>query len=433
MAISVALATLGCKVNQAEAEELRQELEARGYLVTGATEKAQVYVINTCTVTEKTDKESRRLIRKAHRQNPGAKVVVTGCYAELDQDEISASPCAPLIVRNEDKDRIADIIDSKIILSRRAKAKGYGELAISDFKARSKAFLKIQDGCNNFCSYCKVPLVRGRSRSRAEKAIIAEFERLVKKGFREIILTGICLGAWGEELAPKRDLADLIKKLTAIKGDFRIRLSSIEPKYVDNELLEVIKNSSKLCRHLHMPLQSGDDKILRMMNRPYTFREYAGIVQNARRKVPGIAITTDILIGFPSESDRNFRNTLKLVEKVKPSRIHIFPYSRREETVAATLTGEVPKDLVAKRMKVMKTLAERYSYEYRKKFIGKRAKVLVESERDRHTRLLKGYDDRYINIIIKGVDPKDEERCISQIVTVRIQKVDKNQTLATAT
>ena len=425
--------TLGCKVNQYETEAIRENFVKAGYAEADFNTPCDVYVINTCTVTEKADKESRRLIRKAYNKNPGAKIVVTGCYVELDYDEISALPGASFIIRNKDKDRIVDIIDSKMIPAACPKAKGYHGLAISDFKARSKAFLKIQDGCNNFCSYCKVPLVRGHSKSRTERAIIAECGRLLKNGFREIILTGICLGAWGEEFSPKKHLSHLIKKLTAIKGDFRIRLSSIEPKYVDNRLLEVIKNSPKLCRHLHIPLQSGDDKILKMMNRPYTFREYVKIVQNARHKVPGIAITTDILIGFPSESGKNFRNTSKLVETIKPSRIHIFPYSRREETVAATLTGEVPKDLVAKRMKVMKTLAERYSYEYRKKFIGKRAKVLVESERDRQTRLLKGYDDRYINIIIKGVDPKDEERCISQIVTVRIQKVDKNQTLATAT
>ncbi|MFH0840040.1 MAG: tRNA (N(6)-L-threonylcarbamoyladenosine(37)-C(2))-methylthiotransferase MtaB [Candidatus Omnitrophota bacterium] len=422
--------TLGCKVNQYETQAIRENFIKAGYKERDFSRSCHVYVINTCTVTEKTDKESRRLMRKAHRQNPRAKIVVTGCYAELDRAEINAIDGVSFIIKNKDKDKIADIVDSKKTARRLRPTAKYPEPGISDFKDRSKAFLKIQDGCNNLCSYCKVPIVRGYSRSRNEEAVIAEAKRLLKKGFKEIVLTGICLGSWGEEYVPEKSIEDLLRKLTAIKGDFRIRLSSIEPKYANNGLLGAIKRSPKICKHLHMPLQSGDDKILKMMNRPYTFREYAKIAQNARRKVPSIAITTDILIGFPSEGSKNFRNTCKLMARIRPSRIHIFPYSRREGTAASKLQGELPKNVVAGRIKVMKALAEQYSYEFRKKFKDKIVKVLVEAERDKKTGFLKGYDDHYINVLISGTLGKKNERYISKVIPVRIQKVDKELTLA---
>jgi len=420
--------TLGCKVNQYETQSIRENFIKAGYREVDFNEPCGVYVINTCTVTEKTDKESRRLIRKAHRQNPLAEIVVTGCYAELDSDEITSTPGVSFIIKNADKDKITDIIASKSAAVGVSGTKEYASGAISDFKDRSKAFLKIQDGCNNFCSYCKVPLVRGYSVSRREDSIIAEAKRLIAKGFREIILTGICLGAWGFGVSRKKDLSALLENITGIKGDFRIRLSSIEPKYVNDKLLAVIKRSLKLCKHLHIPLQSGDDKILKMMNRPYTFAEYTEIITNARRKIPGISVTTDILLGFPGEGDGNFRNTCKLIEKIMPSRIHIFPYSRRKGTVAASLPEEVPKSVVAKRLKVMNALALKASYGYRRHFLGKTTEVLVEAERDKESGLLKGYDDKYISIMLTDSASKEAERYISHLVPVRIQKVDSQKT-----
>lgn len=422
--------TLGCKVNQYETQSIRESFLKSGYKEVEFSEPSGVYVINTCTVTEKTDKESRRLIRKAGRQNPKAKIVVTGCYAELDANEIKNVPGVSFIIKNADKDKIARIIDSKKPVIYPPGNRKYSPLEISDFKDRSKAFLKIQDGCSNFCSYCKVPLVRGSSVSRDEGSVIAEAERLIRKGFKEIILTGICLGAWGGESIPKKSLSSLLVKLAGIDGDFRIRLSSIEPKYVDNGLLETIKRFPKLCRHLHVPFQSGDNKILKMMSRPYTFDGYVKIIRNARRQIPAVSVTTDILIGFPGEGDGNFRNTCKLIETVRPSRIHIFPYSKRSGTVAADLADDVPKNVIAKRLNVVNTLALRASYEYRKKFLGKATEVLVEAERNKATGLLKGYDDKYINILINGSGAKAAEKCISGLIKVRIQKVDINSTYA---
>ena len=415
--------TLGCKVNQYETQGIREGFLKAGYREVGFKERADICVINTCTVTAKTDKESRQIIRNSYRRNPQVQVVVTGCYTQLNEDEIRGIPGTHLIVKNRDKDKIVDIIRSRNTARLRSSDKRYPPLTISDFKNRTKAFLKVQDGCDNFCSYCKVPLVRGRSRSRGIKSAICEMKRLISQGFKEVVLTGICLGAWGEDLSPKRNLTELLKQLVGQEGDFRIRLSSIEPKYVNARLIAVIKSSPKICRHLHIPLQSGDDKILKIMNRSYTSGEYADIVKMARTEIPEISITTDMLVGFPGETEANFRNSCRLIRKIKPCRTHIFSYSRREGTGAARLNGEVPRDTIKRRMSRLRDLTLQMSYRYRKDFLRKETKVLVEHQRDRHTGLLKGYDDKYIKVFLKGAD-----EYMSRIIPVRIQKVELERT-----
>lgn len=415
--------TLGCKVNQYETQSIRESFINAGYEEVKFNRPSDIYVINTCTVTARTDKESRRLIREVHRRNPLARIVVTGCYVELNEDEIKDIPGVCFIVKNKDKDKIIDIIDSKEIHYMQSSDNVYLSLAISDFKDRTKAFLKVQDGCNNFCSYCKIPLVRGRSRSRDIESAIAEFKRLITKGFKEIVLTGICIGAWGEDFSTKRCFSELLEQLINLEGDFRIRLSSIEPKYVDTHLASLIKFSPELCKHLHIPLQSGDDEILKKMNRPYTADKYIDIIEMIRSNIPEISITTDILVGFPGETDENFSNSCRLIEKIRPSRVHIFSYSPREGTAALGLGEETPKDIVKKRMGEMKDLASNLSYSYRKDFLQRETKVLVEQERDRQTGFLKGYDDKYIKILIKGPD-----YCKSRIIPVRIEKIELDST-----
>lgn len=415
--------TLGCKVNQFETQSIRESFIKTGYQEVEFRRGADIYVINTCTVTAKTDKESRRLIREAHRLNPLAQIIVTGCYTERNEDEIKDIPGVQSIVKNRYKDRIVDIIDSKNSSYAQSSDEKYLPLTISDFKDRTRAFLKVQDGCNNFCSYCRIPLVRGRPRSRDMDSAISEMKRLISKDFREIVLTGICLGAWGEDLLPKKSLNELLGELINIKGDFRIRLSSIEPKYVNVRLIALIKSSPKLCKHLHIPLQSGDDEILKMMNRPYTTERYLNIVEMVRGEIPGISITTDILVGFPGETEANFHNTYGFVEKIRPSRVHIFPYSRREGTAAANLKKEIPRDILRRRMSQMRDLASISSYEYRKLFLQKETKVLVEHERDKDTDLLKGYDDKYIKILLRAGD-----FYMSRIIPIRIEKVEIGRT-----
>jgi threonylcarbamoyladenosine tRNA methylthiotransferase MtaB len=415
--------TLGCKVNQYETQSIRESFGKAGYREVNFSEPADVYVINTCTVTAKTDKESRRLVREAHRKNPSALIVPTGCYVECDEGEIRNIPGVNLVVKNKDKDEIVNIVRSGDHGLGRASGKDYLPLSISDFKDRTKAFLKVQEGCDNFCSYCKVPLVRGRSRSRDIKSTIAEMRRLVSKGFKEIVLTGICLGAWGADLLPKKSFDELVECLIKLDGDFRIRLSSIEPKYVNTRLLSLIKSTPKLCKHLHIPLQSGDDDILKAMNRPYTADKYVDIVKRIRRMIPDIAITTDILLGFPGETESRFRSTYKLVKEIKPSRIHIFSYSERKGAAASRLERTVSKEEVKRRLNRMRGLALEISYKYRKDFLHKTTKVLVESERDKETGLLKGYDDKYMRILLEGPDSYK-----SRIMPSKIQRVETERT-----
>ncbi len=417
--------TLGCKVNQYETQSIRECFIWAGYRELEFRKSCDVYVINTCTVTAKTDKESRRLIREVHRRNPQALAVITGCYVELNEDEIRCMPGSHIIVKNIDKDKIVGIIGSKKA-SRSYKQsvdnEKYPPFTISDFKDRTKAFLKVQDGCNNFCSYCKVPLVRGRPRSRDIESTLAEARRLIGKGFKEIVLTGICLGAWGEDLSPQGCLNELLEQLIKLEGDFRIRLSSIEPKYVTSRLISVMK-SSKLCKHLHIPFQSGDDEILKIMSRPYTAQTYINIAEMVRSNMPEASITTDILVGFPGETEVNFSNTCRFIEKIRPSRIHIFSYSKREGTAAALLGGEVPRDIAKERLNKIKDLALTISYSYRRNFLQKKTDVLIEAMRDGDTGLLKGYDDKYIKVLLEG---KDNYK--SRIVTVRIEKIEGERT-----
>ncbi len=416
--------TLGCKVNQYETQGIRESLVKAGYREREAGMPCDIHVVNTCTVTAKTDKKSRRLIRSLKRRDPRAKIVVTGCYVELNEEEVRGIAPDILIVKNRDKDKIARIINSKRRLPGQSADNGkYQPLAISDFKDRAKAFLKAQDGCNNLCSYCKVPLVRGPSRSRDTESILAEAERLIARGFKEIILTGICLGVWGEDLFPKSSLDKLLGQLINLAGDFRIRLSSIEPKYVTTHLLSVMRGAPKICKHLHMPFQSGDDEVLKAMNRPYTSEEYVNIAKMVREHIPEASITTDIMVGFPGEAQASFNNTCRFIEKVRPSRIHIFSYSKRKGTRAALAQKEVAKETAKRRFEAIKALALKISYAYRRDFLQKETKVLVEARRDRDTGLLTGYDDKYIRFLLRG---GDAHKC--KIVSVIVKKIENGRT-----
>ncbi len=354
---TVAFKTLGCKVNQYETQLLREQFMQAGFKETTAC--ADVYVINTCTVTRKSDSESRRLIRTARRESPDSKIIVTGCYTELDKNEIEKITDNLLVVRNSEKDKILQYLPD-------FKQSGAPD-TISRFEGRTKAFVKVQDGCDNFCSYCKVPLVRGRSRSRRPEGVILEIKNLISNGYKEIILTGICLGDWGRDFGLGLSwLLEEIKK--GIDGEYRIRLSSIEPWYVTLALLETIAGSNKICRHLHIPMQSGDDEILKKMNRRFEAKEFEALINRLRSFIPGVAFTTDILVGFPTEGEKEFNNTLKLVKAAQPSRAHIFPFSMRKGTKASLLAGdEVPARLVRERIRTLKSVTDKLAIEYKRR------------------------------------------------------------------
>jgi threonylcarbamoyladenosine tRNA methylthiotransferase MtaB len=388
--------TLGCKVNQYDTQAMREACLGRGFREAADGRRADLYIINTCTVTARADSESLALVRRARRENPAARIVVTGCLAELDETKIRQADRNVLIVKNKDKENILQRIthNAQRITHN---AQRIAQDGISYFAGHTRAFLKIQDGCDNLCSYCKVPLVRGHSRSKALREVVVEAGNLVKNGVREIVLTGICLGAYGRDLQPRISLAEVIAELEKIKPLLRIRLSSIEASDISGALIEKLRRSGKLCRHLHIPIQSGDNRVLKKMHRHYARDDYLKLVKKLKSRIPGIAITTDVLVGFPGESAKDFQNTLDLVKKIKPLKVHIFPYSKREGTAAAqAVDQEVPLKIIQERIRILKKLADRCALDFKRRFLGKKIEVLFEEELKDAPGWWRGYTDNYI-------------------------------------
>jgi threonylcarbamoyladenosine tRNA methylthiotransferase MtaB len=388
--------TLGCKVNQYDTQSIRERFLQCGFAEVNSAKPADVYLINTCTVTQAADSKSREMIRRSFRENPKARLIVTGCLAETPDETLQAMPGVGYII-----------------------GKRFFPVGISAFFKHTRAFLKIQDGCDNFCSYCKVPLARGRSRSRPLKEIIHEANQLAINGHKEIVLTGICLGAYGKDLLPKTNLIRVIKELEKIEGVMRIRLSSIEAKDVTAALISHMAGSIKLCPHLHIPIQSGDNAILKKMRRRYTRDDYLKLVGKIKKQVPGIAITTDCLVGFPGETEEQFQNTGDLLKKILPLRTHIFPYSRREGTSAAEEPGVVSPDVVKVRAESLKKTASFCAASYKKKFIGKSADVLFEGRSKLRPDCWEGYTVNYIPVLLRSrLDLKNK------LLRVRLKKFD---------
>ncbi|MEE8317608.1 MAG: tRNA (N(6)-L-threonylcarbamoyladenosine(37)-C(2))-methylthiotransferase MtaB, partial [Candidatus Omnitrophota bacterium] len=313
--------TLGCKVNQYESQVIREGFLQDGYIEAVTSNEADICVINTCTVTSTSDSKSLRLIRNAVKKDRC--VIATGCMVEDRALDLSSIAGVRFIIKNKDKYRIPEIINNQQQRSEKSKRARFG---ITSFKGHTRVFVKVQDGCDNTCSYCKVRVVRGRSRSRPFKEVVDECTYLVRNGSKEIVLTGICLGDYGKDLQHGTDLCRLIKELCRIEGDWRLRLSSIEPKDITEGLIQELGSQEKLCSHLHIPFQSGDDDILKRMKRPYTRSAYLDIVKRLKETIADIAITTDIMVGFPGETEKRFGNTLDFVKTINPMRIHVFPF-----------------------------------------------------------------------------------------------------------
>ena len=414
--------TLGCKVNQYETQGIREQFLSAGFGENNINKPADIYIINTCTVTHQADRGSRRLIKKTIRFNPQAKIIVTGCLVERDAHQILQISDQIQIVPNHQKHRIIEFLAFPNNEPRITNDETFIPLKISSFNGHERAFVKIQDGCNNFCSYCKVPLVRGNSRSRSLEEIIEEVTRLVNGGFKEIVLTGICLGDYhyGDS-----DLVDILSRLEKIEGRFRIRLSSIEPQLVNDKLIESF-NSPKICPHLHIPLQSGDNAILKRMNRRYTQKGYLSLIARIKKKVKDIAITTDILVGFPGEEEKNFRNTLRCLKEILPLRTHIFPFSPRQGTAAFNLQERVKPGLIKERVNLLREVAVECSYEFRRHFLGKRLTLLIESQTDKENGTLSGYSQNYIRVSVEDAIKED----VNNLIRARVKVVDMYSTKA---
>ena len=415
--------TLGCKVNQYETQIIREQFQKAGYKEIEHGKHAYVCVINTCTVTHRADRDSLHFIRQERSRNKAAKIIVTGCLTEFDAAKIIAAADVDLIVKNKDKNRIVQLLGN---LTHDPRPTTHDPSSITSFKGRSRAFLKIQDGCNYHCSYCKVCLVRGKSRSLNLKDIKAEARALIENGYREIVLCGICLGSYGKDLDPRIGLCEVINELEMIDADFRIRLSSIELGDISPGLIDKIADCEKVCKHLHIPLQSGDEKILKLMKRTYNPGQYVELVRKIRASIPQVAITTDVIIGFPGETQDCFNNTVRLLEVIRPSRMHIFSYSKREGTPACSLQGSVSEDKIKLRVTELNKIAKSLRLEYWQKFIQKTRGVLVESRFLGRNKMWQGYTDNYIRAVFSS-----NEDLSHRIIPVKLNKVECDFVLAT--
>ncbi|MBN2514698.1 MAG: tRNA (N(6)-L-threonylcarbamoyladenosine(37)-C(2))-methylthiotransferase MtaB [Deltaproteobacteria bacterium] len=404
----VALATLGCKVNQYESAGLIEALKKKGFIHVPFNTSADIYIVNTCTVTGKTDYQSRQLIRRAHRINPSASIIATGCYAQVASGDLAVLPGVRAIVGTEHKENIPDMIhtmtdvEQQIIVSDIGSKKKCTGLTVSEFLGHTRAFLKIQDGCDAFCSYCIIPYARGRSRSLPEEEVMKQIETLSGSGYREIVLTGIHLGNYGHDLSQQTSLLNLLEKIEQSQAVERLRLSSIEPMEVTDELIDYMKASQTICRHIHIPLQCGDDAVLQLMNRNYTADRFRERIETIMDAIPEIAIGIDVMVGFPGEGEREFNNTRTFIERLPVAYLHVFPYSQRPGTAALTLQGQVRESLKKERGKLLRDIGKKKRMDYNAKFIGKELSVLVEDTKDRETGLMKGFSDNYIPVLISN-------------------------------
>jgi threonylcarbamoyladenosine tRNA methylthiotransferase MtaB len=414
----IAFTTLGCKINQFETDALQQDLISRGNIVVPFDAEADVYIINTCSVTAKSDTQSRQLIRSAVRRGNGANVVVTGCYAEIRPEEIKKIPGVGLVIGNRDKTRISDQVMSLVSVFSPDSLPA-SENVLNAVHTRTRGFLKIQDGCDNRCSYCIVPLARGGSRSATPGDVLREFKCLVDRGCPEIVLTGVHIGTYGSDLEDGISLTNMLQTLVQTRGRTRIRLSSIEPNEITREMINYLGEG--LCRHLHIPLQSGDDSILASMKRNYTSRFYEELLEYIAKQVPGIALGADIIVGYPGEGENEFQNTMRLVERSPLTHLHVFSYSPRPGTPAAEMKDQVPELIKKERSESLRTLGMKKNLIFRKVHQGSEFDVVVESKPDRDTGLLTGLTDNYIRVVIYGAKTGD----IGKKINVNISEVKK--------
>jgi len=427
---TVAFYTLGCKVNFYDTEAIWQLFKKEGYEQVDFEETADVYLINTCSVTNTGDKKSRQIIRRAIRRNPDAVIAVTGCYAQTAPAEVLAIPGVDLVIGTQDRDKLMDYI-REIRRQRRPvnavrnimKTREFEEMDVPEFADRTRAFLKIQEGCNNFCTFCIIPWARGLSRSRKPENVLRQARRLAEAGYREIVLTGIHTGGYGEDLDNYR-LSDLLADLEKIDGLERIRISSIEASQIDDRMLEVLGGSRKMCRHLHIPVQAGDDEILRRMRRKYTTEEYAAKIAYIRRAMPDVAITTDVIAGFPGETDAHFENGFRFIEQIGFAELHVFPYSKRSGTPAARMDGQVDEDVKRERVHRLIELSERMQAAYASRWVGREVDVIPEREAkgSEGQGLLSGHSDNYLHVVFDG-DPS----MIGGICRVRITSAEEGE------
>ncbi|KUP06033.1 30S ribosomal protein S12 methylthiotransferase [Bacillus coahuilensis p1.1.43] len=423
---SVAFHTLGCKVNHYETEAIWQLFKDQGYERVDFEKQSDVYVINTCTVTNTGDKKSRQVIRRAIRSNPDAVICVTGCYAQTSPAEIMAIPGVDIVVGTQDRVKMLDYIEQYKVERQPINAVGnimknrvYEELDVPAFTDRTRASLKIQEGCNNFCTFCIIPWARGLMRSRDPKEVIRQAQQLVDAGYKEIVLTGIHTGGYGEDMKDY-NLAMLLRDLeTQVKGLKRIRISSIEASQLTDEVIEVIDQSNMVVRHLHIPLQSGSNTVLKRMRRKYTMEFFGERLEKLRKALPGLAVTSDVIVGFPGETEEEFLETFHFIKEQGFSELHVFPYSKRTGTPAARMDDQVDEDIKNERVHRLIELSNQLAKEYASRFEGEVLEVIPEEpfKEDPDSGLYVGYTDNYLKIVFPATDDM-----VGKLVKVKITK-----------
>ena len=421
----VALHNLGCKVNAYEVEAMQQLLENAGYETVPFEEGADVYVINTCTVTNIADRKSRQMLHKAKKMNPDAIVVATGCYAQADTEKLKEDTAVDLILGNNQKTQIVEALEEyekehakQVQVIEINHTKEYEELSIASTAEHVRAYIKVQDGCNQFCTYCIIPFARGRVRSRKIEEVLREVETLAAKGYKEVVLTGIHLSSYGVDF-PKEEresLLSLIQAVSRVEGISRIRLGSLEPRIITEEFLEGIVKTGKVCPHFHLSLQSGCNKTLKNMNRRYSAQEYAEKCELIRKFYPAPALTTDVIVGFPQETEEDFEESYEFVKKIHFYETHIFKYSRRHGTKAASMDGQLTEAAKAQRSDRMLELHEIRAREYEEAMIGKKMELLLEEEVEIDGRpWYVGHSREYVRAVIS----KTDAHRVNDLVTVK--------------
>ncbi|MDH6597720.1 threonylcarbamoyladenosine tRNA methylthiotransferase MtaB [Bacillus aerius] len=424
---TVAFHTLGCKVNHYETEAIWQLFKEAGYERKDYESKADVYVINTCTVTNTGDKKSRQVIRRAIRHNPDGVICVTGCYAQTSPAEIMAIPGVDIVVGTQDRHKLLGYIEEYRRerqpingVSNIMKARVFEELDVPAFTDRTRASLKIQEGCNNFCTFCIIPWARGLLRSRDPEEVINQAQQLVDAGYKEIVLTGIHTGGYGEDLKDY-NFAKLLKELDErVAGLKRIRISSIEASQITDEVIEVLDQSDKIVRHLHIPLQSGSNTVLKRMRRKYTMEFFAERLTKLKKALPGLAVTSDVIVGFPGETEEEFMETYNFVKDHQFSELHVFPYSKRTGTPAARMEDQVDENVKNERVHRLIALSDQLAKEYASAYEGDVLEIIPEEsfkEQDGTHNLYVGYTDNYMKVVFEGT-----EDMIGRLVKVKITK-----------
>lgn len=393
--------TLGCRTNQYESQAYADQLRAMGYAEASCEEKADLCIVNTCTVTESADSSSRLQIRQLAKAHEGAQLVVTGCLAERLPEKMQEIPGVTHVVPNAKKENLLSVVfpDEEI-----------PEFAIEQFEAHTRAFVKVQDGCNSFCTYCIIPYVRGRSRSRKKEEVLAEVRTLVSNGYKEVVLTGINIGDY--EDGTDR-LADLIRSVDQVEGLERIRVSSIDPDEVDDNLSDAILNGKKTCPSMHIVLQAGSNTVLKRMNRKYTRQIFLETVERLKRANPDFTFTTDVIVGFPGETEAEFQETLDVMQQVKFAKVHMFPYSERARTRAALFPNKVPPQEIQKRKQIVLRLSEKIAYDLREQFVGRKMNVLIENSEGEGS---VGHTENFIKVFLPTYFPPHtivEATCIA--------------------